>query len=158
MSEADDNENGFAPAVTLTWDESTSLGALLTLANLPTAMLSMSTIESESPTKLHENRTTLETDEESSASIGHHRDKSNNYIAPKELVHDLNTGAEDGTSSKSKVGSYLATVDNVVSKPKLQLEPTSNSKKRKGKSFSASQIGDSKIFNFLCLVGGCSSQ
>ncbi|KAL4309675.1 hypothetical protein GQ457_01G037240 [Hibiscus cannabinus] len=119
-------------------DESTSLGALLTLANLSTAMLPMSTVESESSAKLNENRTILETDEESSASIGHHRDKSN-YISPKEKMHNLNTRAEDGTSSKSKVGSYLATVENVVSKPKLQLEPTSNSKKRKSKSFSASQ-------------------
>ncbi|KAK8552288.1 hypothetical protein V6N12_040892 [Hibiscus sabdariffa] len=55
------------------------------------------------------------------------------------VIIEMNTGAEDGTSSESKVGSYSATVDNVVSEPKLQLEPTNNSKKRQSKSFSASQ-------------------
>ncbi|KAK8574623.1 hypothetical protein V6N12_062313 [Hibiscus sabdariffa] len=55
------------------------------------------------------------------------------------VIIEMNTGAEDGTSSESKVGSYSATVDNVVSEPKLQLEPTYNSKKRQSKSFSASQ-------------------
>ncbi|KAK8552590.1 hypothetical protein V6N12_041175 [Hibiscus sabdariffa] len=64
----------------------------------------------------------MHADEESGASIGHHRDKTN-YVGPKEKVHNFNNGLEDGTSSK----------------PKLQLEPTNNSKKRKSKPFSASQ-------------------
>ncbi|KAL4311638.1 hypothetical protein GQ457_01G032650 [Hibiscus cannabinus] len=59
-------------------DESTCLGALLTLAFLSTTMLPTSTVE-------------VESDEKSSASeatsIGHHRDK-NNYVGPKEKVHN----------------------------------------------------------------------
>ncbi|KAK9023604.1 hypothetical protein V6N11_003817 [Hibiscus sabdariffa] len=127
-------------------DESTSLSALLTLANLSTTLLPTSTVASDSSSKLKENRTTCETDEGSSASISHHLDKTN-YVGPKEKVPNLNTGAEDGTSSESKVESYSATVDNVVSEPKLQLEPTNNSKKRKSKSFSASQDVAEEVCN-----------
>ncbi|KAL4311169.1 hypothetical protein GQ457_01G037250 [Hibiscus cannabinus] len=63
-------------------DESTCLGALLTLAFLSTTMLPTSTVE-------------VESDEKSSASeatsIGHHRDK-NNYVGPKEkdLAEEVN--------------------------------------------------------------------
>ncbi|KAK8585645.1 hypothetical protein V6N13_050618 [Hibiscus sabdariffa] len=74
-------------------DESTCLGALLTLAFLSTTMLPTSTVEveSDSSVKFNVNRITRETDEKSSASeatsIGHHRDK-NNYVGPKEKVHN----------------------------------------------------------------------
>ncbi|KAK9016160.1 hypothetical protein V6N11_007240 [Hibiscus sabdariffa] len=69
-------------------DESSSLDALLALANLPTSMLPTSTVESGRIfCKLNENRITCETDEESSASeaasIGHHRDKTN-HVGAKE--------------------------------------------------------------------------
>ncbi|XWS64536.1 hypothetical protein CRYUN_Cryun05aG0012500 [Craigia yunnanensis] len=118
-------------------DESSSLDALLTLANLSTSMLPTPIMESESSVKLKEDRITLETDEKSSvcegASISHHRDKIE-YLGPKEKVFNLITGAEDGTSRKSKVGRYSAMDDNVVSEPKQQPELTNTSWKRKRKS------------------------
>ncbi|XVF06071.1 hypothetical protein REPUB_Repub06bG0016700 [Reevesia pubescens] len=121
-------------------DESSSLDALLTLANLSTSMLPTSVIESESSVKLKEDRVTLETDDKSSlaeaASISHRRDKIK-HLGPKEKVPNLINGAEDAISRKSKVGRYSAMDDNVASEPKQQPEPTNNSWKRKRKSFSS---------------------
>ncbi|KAK8499509.1 hypothetical protein V6N12_011594 [Hibiscus sabdariffa] len=48
----------------------------------------------------------------------------------------------DSRICKSKLGSYSATVDNVVFELKQQPELTNNSKKRKGKSFITSQISN----------------
>lgn len=121
-------------------DESSSLDALLTLANLSTSMLPASMMESESPVKLKEDRITLETDDKSSApeaaSNSHHRDKIK-HLGPKEKALNIINGAEDATSRKSKVGRYSATDDNVVSKPKQRPEPSENACKRKRKSFSS---------------------
>ncbi|KAL4339921.1 hypothetical protein GQ457_08G009640 [Hibiscus cannabinus] len=126
-------------------DESDSLDALLTLANLSTSMLPTSTVESESSAKLKEEKTTRETDEKSSASeaasVGHHSDKTK-QLRPKEKVLNLITETEDGTSRKSRVGRCSATVDNVVSESKQQPEPINNLKKRKSKSFSTSQMSN----------------
>ncbi|GMI85010.1 ARABIDOPSIS THALIANA ALWAYS EARLY 3, ALWAYS EARLY 3 [Hibiscus trionum] len=120
-------------------DESDSLDALLTLANLSTSMLPTSTVESESSAKLKEDKTTRETEEKSSASVGHHSNITK-HLRPKEKLLNLITEAEDDTSRKSKVGRYSATVDNVVFESKQQPEPINNSKKRKSKSFSTSQL------------------
>ncbi|KAK8651534.1 hypothetical protein V6N13_141134 [Hibiscus sabdariffa] len=126
-------------------DESDSLDALLTLANLSTSMLPTSTVESESSAKLKEEKTTREIDEKSSASeaasVGHHSNKTE-HLRPKEKVLNLITEAEDGTSRKSRVGRCSATVDNVISESKQQPEPINNLKKRKSKSFSTSQISN----------------
>lgn len=93
--------------------------------------------------KFKEDRIARETDEKPSASeaasTSHRRDETK-HIGPKEKVLNLITGAEDGTSRKSKVGRYSAKDDNVVSEPKQQPESTNNSKKRKNKSFSTSQV------------------
>ncbi|XP_021282350.1 protein ALWAYS EARLY 2 isoform X3 [Herrania umbratica] len=123
-------------------DESSSIDALLTLANLSTSMLPTSIMESglESSVKLKENRITLESVDKSSApeaaSTGHHRDKIK-HLGPKEKVLNSITGVEDATSRKLKVGRNSAMEDNVVSEAKLQPEPTNNSWKRKRKSFSS---------------------
>ncbi|KAA3487259.1 protein ALWAYS EARLY 2-like isoform X2 [Gossypium australe] len=123
-------------------DESASLDALLALANLSTSISPASIIESEVSAKFKEDKIARETDEKPSASeaasTSHRRDETK-HIGPKEKVLNLITGAEDGTSRKSKVGRYSAKDDNVVSEPKQQAESTNNSKKRKSKSFSTSQ-------------------
>ncbi|MBA0875229.1 hypothetical protein Goshw_028221 [Gossypium schwendimanii] len=124
-------------------DESASLDALLALANLSTSISPASIIESEVSAKFKEDRIARETDEKPSASeaasTSHRRDDTK-HIGPKEKVLNLITEAEDGTSRKSKVGRYSAKDDNVVSEPKQQAESTNNSKKRKSKSFSTSQL------------------
>ncbi|KAB1994905.1 hypothetical protein ES319_D13G127600v1 [Gossypium barbadense] len=124
-------------------DESASLDALLALANLSTSISPASIIESEVSAKFKEDRIARETDEKPSASeaasTSHCRDETK-HIGPKEKVLNLITEAEDGTSRKSKVGRYSAKDDNVVSEPKQQAESTNNSKKRKSKSFSTSQL------------------
>ncbi|KAG8472789.1 hypothetical protein CXB51_034723 [Gossypium anomalum] len=124
-------------------DESASLDALLALANLSTSISLASIIESEVSVKFNEDRIACETDEKPSASeaasTSHRRDETK-HIRPKEKVLNLITGAEDGTSRKSKVGRYSAKDDNVVSEPKQQAESTNNSKKRKSKSSSTSQL------------------
>ncbi|XVE63010.1 hypothetical protein DITRI_Ditri06bG0165400 [Diplodiscus trichospermus] len=124
-------------------DESSSLDALLTLANLSTSMLPTSVTESESSVRLKED-ITQETDNKCSlpeaTSISHHRDKTK-HLGPKEMVLNLINGAEDATSRKSKIGRCSATNDNVVSEPKQQPKPTNNSWKRKRKS------SNSKISN-----------
>ncbi|TYH34571.1 hypothetical protein ES332_D13G136200v1 [Gossypium tomentosum] len=126
-------------------DESASLDALLALANLSTSISPASIIESEVSAKFKEDRIARETDEKPSASeaasTSHCRDETK-HIGPKEKVLNLITEAEDGTSRKSKVGRYSAKDDNVVSEPKQQAESTNNSKKRKSKSFSTSQISN----------------
>ncbi|KAL1063191.1 hypothetical protein V6Z11_D13G129600 [Gossypium hirsutum] len=126
-------------------DESASLDALLALANLSTSISPASIIESEVSAKFKEDRIARETDEKPSASeaasTSHCRDETK-HIGLKEKVLNLITEAEDGTSRKSKVGRYSAKDDNVVSEPKQQAESTNNSKKRKSKSFSTSQISN----------------
>ncbi|XWS58184.1 hypothetical protein CRYUN_Cryun08bG0013000 [Craigia yunnanensis] len=121
-------------------DESSSLDALLTLANLSTSMLPTAIMESESSVKLKEYRITLETADKSSvpeaSSISHRRDKTK-HLGPKEKVLNLINGAEDANSRKSKVGRCSTMDENVVSEPKQQAEPTNNSWKRKRKSFSS---------------------
>ncbi|XP_040940936.1 protein ALWAYS EARLY 2 isoform X3 [Gossypium hirsutum] len=124
-------------------DESASLDALLALANLSTSISPASIIESEVSAKFKEDRIARETDEKPSASeaasTSHRRDETK-HIGPKEKVLNLITGAEDGTSRKSKVGRYSAKDDNVVSEPKQRAESTNNSKKSKSKSLSTSQL------------------
>ncbi|KAE8686638.1 DIRP,Myb-like DNA-binding domain, putative isoform 3 [Hibiscus syriacus] len=100
-------------------DESDSLYALLTLANLSTSMLPTSTVESESSAKLKEDKTTCETEKSSAseaASVGHHSDKTK-HLRRKEKVLNLITEAEDGTSRKSKVGSAESSVQSRQWKP-----------------------------------------
>ncbi|XVF57456.1 hypothetical protein PTKIN_Ptkin06aG0207000 [Pterospermum kingtungense] len=127
-------------------DESSSLDALLTLANLSTSLLPTSRMESESSAKLKEDRITLATDDKSSvpeaASNSHHKDKTK-HLGRKEKLLNLINGAEDATSRKSKVGRYSATDDNVVSEPKQQSEPSNNAWKRKRKS-SSSKISNAE--------------
>ncbi|EOY11451.1 DIRP,Myb-like DNA-binding domain, putative isoform 1 [Theobroma cacao] len=121
-------------------DESSSIDALLTLANLSTSMLPTSIMESESSVKLKENRITLESVDKSSApeaaSTSHHRDNIK-HLRPNEKVLDSITGAEEATTRKLKVGRNSAMDDNVVSEAKQKPEPTNNSWKRKRKSFSS---------------------
>ncbi|KAG4111557.1 hypothetical protein ERO13_D13G111100v2 [Gossypium hirsutum] len=100
-------------------------------------------VSGEVSAKFKEDRIARETDEKPSASeaasTSHCRDETK-HIGLKEKVLNLITEAEDGTSRKSKVGRYSAKDDNVVSEPKQQAESTNNSKKRKSKSFSTSQL------------------
>ncbi|GMI79542.1 ARABIDOPSIS THALIANA ALWAYS EARLY 3, ALWAYS EARLY 3 [Hibiscus trionum] len=118
-------------------DQSPSLDALLTLANLSTSMLQTSIPESESSVKVKEDRITFEADEQSSvpeaASVIHHGDKIKEPGPNKKVLNLLNC-YEDVTSRKSIVGRYSAKYDN-VSGPKQQQEPMNNSRKRKQKSF-----------------------
>ncbi|GMI65604.1 ARABIDOPSIS THALIANA ALWAYS EARLY 2, ALWAYS EARLY 2 [Hibiscus trionum] len=115
-------------------DQSPSLDALLTLANLSTSMLATSITESESSVKMKEDRITFEADDQSSlleaASISHHRNKIK-QPGPNKKVLNLHNGSEDATSRKSTVGKYSAKYDGVVSESKQQQEPTNNSRKRK---------------------------
>ncbi|XP_022745411.1 protein ALWAYS EARLY 2-like isoform X2 [Durio zibethinus] len=119
-------------------DESSSLDALLTLANLSTSMLPTSIMASE-------DRITLEADDKFSVpeaiSISQSGDKTK-HLGPNEKVLNLINGAEDATSRKSKVGRYSATDDNVVSDPKQQPEPTNNTWKRKHKSLSSKDMAE----------------
>ncbi|KAK8712216.1 hypothetical protein V6N13_147462 [Hibiscus sabdariffa] len=124
-------------------DQSPSLDALLTLANLSTSMLPTSITESESSVKMKEDRTTFEADDQCSvleaASISHHRNKIK-QPGPNKKVLNLHNNIEDATSRKSTVGKYSAKYDGVVSKPKQQQEPTNNSRKRKQKSSSSKKL------------------
>ncbi|KAK8488583.1 hypothetical protein V6N13_027535 [Hibiscus sabdariffa] len=118
-------------------DQSSSLDALRTLANLSTSMLPISIAESESSVKMKEDRIAFEADDQSSVpeatSIIHHGDKVK-QPEPNKKVLNLFNGSEDATSRKSIVGRYSAKYDS-VSGPKQQQEPTNNSRKRKQKSF-----------------------
>ncbi|XP_039040467.1 protein ALWAYS EARLY 2-like isoform X2 [Hibiscus syriacus] len=118
-------------------DQSSSLDALLTLANLSTSMLPTSITESESSVKMKEDRITFEADDQSSvleaASISHHRDKIKQRGPNKKVLNLLN-GSEGTTSRKSTVGRYSAKYGGVISEPKQQKESTNNSRKRKQKS------------------------
>ncbi|KAK9016556.1 hypothetical protein V6N11_079051 [Hibiscus sabdariffa] len=118
-------------------DQSSSLDALRTLANLSTSMLPTSIAESESSVKMKEDRIAFEADDQSSVpeatSIIHHGDKIK-QPEPNKKVLNLFNGSEDATSRKSIVGRYSAKYDS-VSGPKQQREPTNNSRKRKQKSF-----------------------